>query len=261
MCWWCPRWPSEGRCSSSSWRTSSCRPTSRRGRLPSRPAYSDSAFDPLTADFLYRILGRIKPLFFVRGSSMPKFTAILGAASLAFACTATAVAGDVNLSMGSYSHVIPIEVPAFHGLEPKLALTYSSMGGNGFAGVGWSLAGISTVEWGRTGETQWGGAPDKYFLDGQELVPCQAGSVSPSCTTGGNYSTKIESYLRIKFDSSANTWTVWGRDGTKTTLSPVLTLGPFTVRYGQASTVDTYGNTVNYTWACQSGDCFPDTIT
>jgi hypothetical protein len=182
----------------------------------------------------------------------------LGLAALALAVPVGA--GDINLSMGSYSHMIPIEVPAFHGLEPKLALTYSSQTGNGFAGVGWSLSGFSSIEWGRTGEAQWGGAPDKYFLDGQELVACQTGSVSPSCTTGGTHSTKMESYLKIKFDSTANSWTVWGRDGTKTTFSPTLLLGTYTVRYGQTSTVDTYGNTVTYGWACQGGDCFPDTI-
>jgi Salmonella virulence plasmid 65kDa B protein len=184
----------------------------------------------------------------------------LGFASLALAGAPAVGAGDVNLSMGSYSHVVPIEVPAFHGLELKLALAYSSQAGNGFAGVGWSLGGFSSIEWGRTGEAQWGGSPDKYFLDGQELIACQTGSVSPSCTTGGTHSTKIESYLKIKFDTSANTWTVWGKDGTKTTFSPTLILGPYTVRYGQTSTVDTYGNTVTYGWACQGGDCFPDTV-
>jgi RHS repeat-associated protein len=183
---------------------------------------------------------------------------------LAFAASSAAVSaaglGTVNLSTGGYSQVVPVQVPVFHGLEPKLALTYSSQGGNGFAGVGWRLSGFSTVEWVRT----WGGAPDKYLLDGQELVACQPGSVSPSCTTGGTHSTKIESYLRIKFDSAANTWSVWGKDGTKTVFSPTLIdinlSGTPTVRWGQTSVTDTYGNTVAYGWSCVGGDCYPNTV-
>jgi virulence plasmid B protein len=117
--------------------------------------------------------------------------------------------GDVVLSSGTYTQSVPIEVPPYHGLEPKLAISYSSQGGNGFAGVGWSLSGFSVID------APGVASPGPYLLDGQPLVACVAGSVSPSCTTAtpsmnGFYSTKVESYLRIKFDSTANTWTVWG---------------------------------------------------
>src|SRR5689334_16575266 len=47
---------------------------------------------------------------------------------------------------GSLGMTIPIDVPAFHGVEPQLALAYSSSGGSGFAGVGWNLAGFSSIE-------------------------------------------------------------------------------------------------------------------
>src|SRR6266849_4214158 len=94
--------------------------------------------------------------------------ATFGLASLTLILAGNASAGEVNLSTGGYSHAIPIEVPAFHGLEPKLALAYSSQGGNGIVGAGWSLGGISTIEWSRPG----GGAPNVgvtsgYFMDGQ----------------------------------------------------------------------------------------------
>ena len=72
--------------------------------------------------------------------------AFLLAAALGLGGTARPVsAADVNLSTGSYSHAIPIEVPAFHGLAPRLAVTYSSGGGNGLVGVGWNLTGFSTI--------------------------------------------------------------------------------------------------------------------
>src|SRR5262249_5053737 len=74
------------------------------------------------------------------------------------------------------------------------------------------------------------------------------------------HSTKIESYLKIKLDSAANTWTVWGRDGTRTTFSPTRVNGIYTYRWGQTSTVDTYGNTVAYSWNCATADCYPDAV-
>ena len=130
---------------------------------------------------------------------------------------------QVSSFYGSFSHAIPIEVPGFRGLEPSIALSYSSEGRNGFVGVGWGVSGFSTVERVNAGL----GSPkfdaaDVYTFDGQELYPCQVGSVSPSCTTGGTHSTKIESYLKIKFEPGPNTWTVWSKNGTKTILSPII---------------------------------------
>src|SRR5262245_7646181 len=36
---------------------------------------------------------------------------------------------------GEFAERVPIRVPAYHGLEPHLALTYHSNDGNGFAGM------------------------------------------------------------------------------------------------------------------------------
>lgn len=169
---------------------------------------------------------------------------------------------QVSPFYGSFSHAIPIEVPPFHGVEPKLALSYSSEGRNGWLGVGWSLAGISTIERvnGGRGTPNWD-ASDTYLLDGQELVACVAGMVSPSCTTGGSHATKIESYLKIRFDPPTNTWTVWAKDGTRTLFSPTFITAGYTFRWGQTSVVDTFGNTVTYNWASSGGDQYPSTVT
>jgi len=48
--------------------------------------------------------------------------------------------------MGSFSHGLPIQVPPFHGIEPRLGFAYSSEGGNGLLGVGWGLAGFSELQ-------------------------------------------------------------------------------------------------------------------
>src|SRR5262245_45427370 len=87
-----------------------------------------------------------------------------------------------DIVQGSFSQAIPIEVPAYRGLEPRLALTYSSERRNGFAGVGWGLSGFSSVV--RTSGGR--GVPrfdskDVFVLDGQELVTCPPPSPSPGC--------------------------------------------------------------------------------
>jgi hypothetical protein len=37
----------------------------------------------------------------------------------------------VNTFYGGYQEHIPLEVPRFHGIEPRLSLDYNSSGGNG----------------------------------------------------------------------------------------------------------------------------------
>ncbi len=176
---------------------------------------------------------------------------------------------NVDPFIGSFSTVVSIDLPPFHGIEPNLALTYNSSRGNGFIGLGWELSGLSVIERASRGR----GAPrhdanDIFLLDGQEFVPCVAGTTSPSCDTGGTHTTEIESYLRIKQDMVANTWEISSRDGTKTTYAAVM--GPNTLttagtyRWARTGVVDTHGNAVTYDWWCDGTpavECYPDTIT
>jgi hypothetical protein len=156
--------------------------------------------------------------------------------------------------------MIPVEVPAYHGVEPGLALAYSSGARNGFAGAGWSLEGVGVIRRTRTGR----GVPsftdsDVYVFGGQELIPCASAPTSPSCTTGGTHATKTESYLRIK--RVGDVWSVWSKNGMRTDFSPILQVPEGTVRWGQTATVDTRGNQSTYTWASVDGDTYPDSVT
>src|ERR1700730_14178136 len=119
--------------------------------------------------------------FLTRGLSLMLWGGAVAIIGVSSASAGPGGLGDVVLSTGAYTQSVPIEVPPFHGLEPKLSLSYSSPGGNGFVGVGWSRAWFSVIE-AKRGVS---GGVDSYSLDGQELWPCQTGSVSPSCTTGG----------------------------------------------------------------------------
>lgn len=46
---------------------------------------------------------------------------------------------------GAFTYTIPLDVPAGLGVTPSLALHYSSRGGNGPVGRGWSVAGSSSA--------------------------------------------------------------------------------------------------------------------
>ncbi len=166
---------------------------------------------------------------------------------------------------GRFTQEIAIAVPAFHDLTPKLALRYSSGAGNGFAGVGWTLdVGSKITRVSQARGIPRGDTTDRYVLDGIDLVPCVTGSASPSCTTAelafgssaGFFSTKIESYQRIRQDAAG--WTIWGRDGTQRTFKSDDAGQTFTV----SDTSDSHGNRVHATAWCDGVlDCYPDTIT
>lgn len=164
---------------------------------------------------------------------------------------------DVGAS-GAYTTSFAVEVPPYHGLEPHITLAYSSSGGDGLAGVGWHVESGPTIVRASPGR----GVPrfdvtDIFLLDGVELVPCQTGSTSPSCTnpdgTGGGeyFSTKIEDYRRIKFLDG--TWYIWDRDGRRTTLRPQA-FGSVASDYRWQTTEvrDTHGNHVDYSYACDA---------
>jgi RHS repeat-associated protein len=175
---------------------------------------------------------------------------------------------------GAYSTRVRIDVPAFHGLEPELSLSYSSNGGNGNVGTGWALQASSTIERASPGR----GAPrydasDIFLLDGMELVPCGPGSQSPSCRTAvaGTHSTKIENYEKIRYEASNNTWMIWAKDGTRSVYTPFEqgagwpTPAEFsnTFRWRLDSVFDTHLNQVSYRYACSfaaGAQCYLDTI-
>jgi Salmonella virulence plasmid 65kDa B protein len=195
-----------------------------------------------------RRLGRVRV-------SVAAVVALLASASLPQSASA-----DVTPS-GAYETTLPIEVPAFHGLEPAVALSYSSGRGNDIAGVGWKLHATSYVV--RSGFR--GGAPaydgtDVFVFDGMELVACAAGSVSPSCTSGGTHSTKVESYQRIQKEGA--NWYVWSKDGTRSTYEPqAFSHSKGTYRWALAKRTDTHGNKVTYRYWCYAEEeCYLERI-
>ena len=86
--------------------------------------------------------------------------------------------GMASVSLtGAATYTIPIfSSPGTAGMQPSLSLVYSSQAGNGIAGYGWNIAGLSAIT--RTGQSIYHDGKvkgidfvdDRFALDGQRLI-------------------------------------------------------------------------------------------
>jgi RHS repeat-associated protein len=115
--------------------------------------------------------------------------------------TVGTTAGQAGVSGGSASYSIPIVLPPGRkGMQPNISLSYSSRSGNGIAGMGWSISGLSSVHRCPMTVEQDGqiravdySLNDRLCLDGQRLVATSGtyGAVNTK------YATEIDSFARI----------------------------------------------------------------
>ena len=102
---------------------------------------------------------------------------------------------------GNATYSIPIDVPpGVAGMQPSLSLNYSSGGGDGLAGIGWGLSGLSSVaRCQRTVLDDGYAAPvafdgeDRLCLDGERLV-LVSGQYGRD---GAEYRTRRDSFRRV----------------------------------------------------------------
>jgi RHS repeat-associated protein len=202
---------------------------------------------------------------------------------------------DLHGAGGEFTQFIPIEVPEFRGIEPKIGLAYNSSdksraNADAILGVGWRLSGISKIEKVSLG----GGVPfwdpgqDLFRLDGQELMACNGkwdqdyplsyitGTPSASCSANGNFSTQVESFRRIEFIGENNAFWLTDPDGTVSIYRPIgafteaddnAVAGSDTFRLARrskwllAEVRDLSGNTVTYDYAIAQYAGFAERIT
>lgn len=122
---------------------------------------------------------------------------------------------------GAATYSIPISVPpGTAGMQPKLALSYSSQGGNGLLGMGWSLSGLSAITRCPATYAQDGFADgvnfnnnDRLCLDGQHLLAVD-GTYGSSNTV---YRTEVDGISKITAGTFMNapnsTFTVQTKSG------------------------------------------------
>ncbi len=132
----------------------------------------------------------------------------------------TAGSFTVNES-GAATYTIPLTLPpGTAGMAPELALAYSSMGGNGLLGIGWTLKGLSSIS--RTGATlaqdglvdgvDFDGL-DRLVLDGERLMVV-SGTYGAA---GSEYRTEQDTFKKVvaygQQGSGPQYFTVWTKDG------------------------------------------------
>lgn len=125
---------------------------------------------------------------------------------------------------GAATYSVPIELPpTVGGVKPSLALTYNSQAGNGIAGVGWGLSGLSSITRCPTTLAQDGFIDgvdydhlDKFCMDGQRLISVNGAYGS----SGTEYRTEIDSFSKItsyggNIITGPTSFTVWTKSGEK----------------------------------------------
>jgi RHS repeat-associated protein len=115
-----------------------------------------------------------------------------------------AMDGSADVSGGAATYTVPIKVPpGRRGMQPSLALSYSSRDGAGIAGLGMSLSGLSSIHrCPRTPEQDGVVGPvdfstnDRLCLDGQRLVVVST-IVTTYGTSGAVYRKEIDDFTRV----------------------------------------------------------------
>ena len=148
---------------------------------------------------------------------------------------------------GAATYQIPFALPqGIAGVTPSLGLSYSSAAGNGQAGMGWGLSGLSQISRCRSTLEQDGEAgrtPDRFCLGGQRLM-----EVHSALDGVREFRTEIDSKTRIRAYGDHNNpshFIVEGEDGS------VRYYGEKSIEGDVANTVIT-GNNLKLSWMITS---------
>ena len=156
-----------------------------------------------------------------------------------------------DLFTGRATTSLPIAIPPGRkGLQPGLALAYSSSGRNSWVGMGWSL------ELGYIERSTKQGLP-KYDTTDLFLISIQGVNSELVKLPDGTYRTKDEGlFLRIE-DLGLAGWEVRDKSGTRYRFGPTaasqIESGGKTFRWCLDKVVDVHGNTVTFAYIKHAG--------
>jgi FG-GAP repeat./Salmonella virulence plasmid 65kDa B protein. len=185
--------------------------------------------------------------------------ALLGSAATTWGATIVgSTTGKFAVSpAGAATYTIPLVLPpGAGGMEPQLALSYSSQGPDTDMGPGFSVAGLSQIAVCPTTIFDDGHVGGRVIcLDGQRLV--NVGS--------GEYRTRVDTFSQVRFDG--NGYTVHTKSGITNTYGE-----DGSTRFGESQplvwllqrSIDTTGNYIDYHYLLpspgQTGAYFPKEI-
>lgn len=164
--------------------------------------------------------------------------------------------GTANVNGGAATYSIPIIIPPGRAdMQPNLSVDYSSRGGNGLLGMGWSLDGLSAITLCPATYVQDGYAmgtafktTDRLCLDGQHLA-IMTGSYGDNDSV---YRTFMESLVQVRLHGnyldSTSYFTVTLKNGTKNYYKALATPlhVPNPVAWELTLQIDPSGNTIRY---------------
>lgn len=182
---------------------------------------------------------------------------------------------EPQLNSGSATYGVSIVVPPGRaGLQPSLRLAYDSNGGNGLAGLGWSLDFGSIRRQTDKGFPEYGPA-DTFLYQGEELVPLNNADRDWRCENDRDFQ-RIRQ-IDTDQDGEADAWEVTERSGVRHTFGRSRgAAGQWsTVENPQMegrsafdrtycwmldTTIDLHGNRIQYEYAPGSGVLYPSRI-
>lgn len=127
-------------------------------------------------------------------------------------------------SSGAATYSIPIVVPpGTGGMHPKITLDYNSQGGNGIAGVGWTIGGLLSISRCPQTPAQDGAGhrysvaiwpSDRFCVDGQRLDAITTGDPGHP---GAEYRIEREAFTKVTgadwYGAGVSKFTAWTKDG------------------------------------------------
>ncbi|WP_395377517.1 RHS repeat-associated core domain-containing protein [Marinicella sp. W31] len=165
------------------------------------------------------------------------------------------IPGSGGVSGGAATYNFPLSVaPGRNGMTPSISVNYSSKGGNGTLGLGWSVSAGSSIY--RCPQTlaQDGGNhavdfsnQDRLCLDGQRLM-LKPGALG-YFANGAEYRTEQDSFVKVMRDS-ASQFTVKTKSGrTNTYVQQQFGSSNQQTTWQLVKESDSFGNTIVYDYA------------
>jgi len=175
---------------------------------------------------------------------------------------------------GAATYTVPIWAPPGpHGIQPNIALSYNSQSGNGIAGVGWNISGLSSIyRCNLTYAQDAAPAPvalatgDGYCMDGARLR-LTGGTYGEA---GSTYQTEVANFVNVTAYGTAGNgpsyWVATDRNGRTytygdSTSSRVVATGSTTASAWMLNEEsDPYGNTLIVAYSQTTGSAVPSVI-